>query len=85
LSPTATGTGNFGTTGAVCYRIERTLNGMGVSNMKGRNLFINDVDMAGQCPAEHGNCSMPLPAPIGGYHYFEATAGDFPWANLYWW
>lgn len=85
LSPTATGTGNFGTTGALCYRIERTLNGMGVSNMKGRNLFINDIDMAGQCPAEHGNCSMPLPAPIDGYHYFEASAGDFPWANLYWW
>jgi hypothetical protein len=79
------GTGNFNTTGPVCYRVQRTINGMGVSNMNGRSLFINDVNMAGKCPATNGSCAMPLPAPIDGYYYFEAGAGAFPWASLYWW
>lgn len=85
LSPSASGTGNFGTAGPVCYRIQRTLNGWGVSNTKGRTVFVNDVNMASQCPPEHGNCSLPLPAPVDGYYYFEASAGDYPWASLYWW
>ena len=85
LPPTAWGTGNFTTTGPVCYRVQRSINGMGVANMNGRSLFINDVSMAGKCPPKNGSCAMPLPNRIDGYYYFEASAGAFPYASLYWW
>ncbi len=85
LDPTAAGTGNFGTTGATCYRIARTINGWGISNMHGRQVSVNGVNMESQCPEAQGNCSMPLPDPVDGYMYFHASAGNYAWASIYWW
>ena len=73
-------TGNFNTTGAVCYRTAQRVNGWGCSNFSGRTISVN----AGTATASCGAGPFPL-AQVGGYTYFSATAGSFPWASIYVW
>ena len=70
-------TGNFNTTGAVCYRTTANINGWGCSNFDGRTLTVGGV--ARTCGA------LPLTRSADGYYYFQITAGQYPWASLYSW
>jgi endoglucanase len=70
-------TGNFNTTGAVCYRTSATINGWGCSNFDGRT-----VSVGGQART----CGqLPLVRNADGFTYFSVTAGAFPWASLFTW
>ena len=69
--------GNFNTAGPYCFRTPDTINGWGCSNFDGRTLLVNDVSKS--CG------SMPMPTKYNGYYYFEASAGTYPWASIYWW
>jgi lysophospholipase L1-like esterase len=70
-------TGNFNTTGAVCYRTSSTINGWGCSNFAGRTLTVGgQARTCGQ---------LPLTRSSDGYYYFAVTAGTYPWASLYTW
>ncbi len=70
-------TGNFNTTGPVCYRTSATINGWGCYNFDGRTLTVGGV--ARTCG------QMPLTRSSDGYTYFAATGGTYPWAGLYAW
>jgi lysophospholipase L1-like esterase len=70
-------TGNFNTTGAVCYRTNANIAGWGCYNFDGRTLTVGGV--ARTCG------QMPLTRAADGYYYFAATAGQFPWAGLFAW
>jgi len=70
-------TGNFNTTGAVCYRTNMNVNGWGCSNFDGRTLTVGGV--ARTCG------QLPLTRAADGYLYFSVTAGQFPWASMYFW
>ena len=70
-------TGNFNTTGAVCYRTNANINGWGCYNFDGRTLTVGGI--ARTCG------QMPLTRSADGYYYFSATAGQFPWAGIYAW
>jgi endoglucanase len=70
-------TGNFNTTGAVCYRTSATINGWGCSNFDGRTVSVGGV------PRTCGQ--LPLARSSDGFTYFSVTAGTFPWASLYTW
>ena len=69
--------GNFNTSGAVCYRTNSTVNGWGCYNFDGRTLSVSGV--ARTCG------QMPLTRASDGYYYFAVTAGQFPWAGLFTW
>lgn len=70
--------GNFDTGGAYCFSTGDTIHGWGCSNFNGRALLINDVAIA--------SCGvLPLPQKFNGDYYFEASAGAYPWASIYWW
>jgi len=69
--------GNFNTTGAVCYRTNQNIAGWGCSNFDGRTLTVGGV--ARTCG------QLPLTRSADGYYYFSVTAGQFPWASLYAW
>jgi lysophospholipase L1-like esterase len=69
--------GNFNTTGAVCYRTNATVNGWGCYNFDGRTLTIGGI--ARTCG------QTPLTRSADGYYYFSVTAGQFPWAGLFTW
>jgi len=69
--------GNFNTTGAVCYRTNANINGWGCYNFDGRTLTVGGV--ARTCG------QMPLTRAADGYYYFSASAGQFPWAGLFAW
>jgi endoglucanase len=70
-------TGNFNTTGAVCYRTSQNIAGWGCSNFDGRTLTVGGV--ARTCG------QMSLTRASDGYYYFAVTAGTYPWASLYVW
>ncbi|HEU5137741.1 MAG TPA: cellulase family glycosylhydrolase [Steroidobacteraceae bacterium] len=70
-------TGNFNTTGAVCYRTNANINGWGCFNFDGRTVTVGGV--ARTCG------QMPLTRSADGYYYFAVTAGQFPWAGIYAW
>ena len=70
-------TGNFNTTGAVCYRTNANINGWGCFNFDGRTLTVGGV--ARTCG------QLPLTRAADGYYYFAVTAGQFPWAGMYSW
>jgi hypothetical protein len=70
-------TGNFNTTGAVCYRTSQTIAGWGCSNFDGRSVTVGGVARA--CGA------LPLTRSSDGYTYFSVTAGTYSWASLYVW
>jgi aryl-phospho-beta-D-glucosidase BglC (GH1 family) len=70
-------TGNFNTTGAVCYRTSATINGWGCSNFDGRTVSVaGAVKTCGQ---------LPVTRSADGFTYFSVTAGAFPWAALFTW
>jgi len=73
-------TGNFNTTGAVCYRTSQRVNGWGCSNFAGRTVSVN----GGTATASCGAGPFPL-AQSGGYTYFSVSAGSYPWASIYIW
>jgi aryl-phospho-beta-D-glucosidase BglC (GH1 family) len=70
-------TGNFNTTGPVCYRTSATVNGWGCSSFDGRT-----ASVGGQ-PTTCGQ--MPVIRSADGFVYFSATAGSFPWATFFTW
>ena len=69
--------GNFNTTGAVCYRTNATVNGWGCYNFDGRTLTVGGV--ARTC------AQLPLTRSADGYYYFAVSAGQYPWAGLFTW
>jgi uncharacterized repeat protein (TIGR02543 family) len=73
-------TGNFNTTGAVCYRTATRVSGWGCSNFAGRTVSVN----GGTATASCGAGPFPL-AQVGGYTYFSVTAGSYRWASIYVW
>jgi lysophospholipase L1-like esterase len=70
-------TGNFNTTGAVCYRTSATVNGWGCYNADGRTITVGGV--ARTCG------QMPVSKSSDGYTYFAVSAGTYAWAGLYTW
>jgi hypothetical protein len=70
-------TGNFNTTGAVCYRTNTNINGWGCSNFDGRTVTVGgQARTCGQ---------MPLTRASDGFYYFSVTGGAFPWAVIFTW
>ncbi len=67
--------GNFETTGAVCYTVNTTVNGWGCSNAAGRSVTVNGTAVT---------CGQ-LPLPGSAPYTFSFTAGSYPWASFYWW
>ena len=67
--------GNFGTTGAVCYTVNATINGWGCSNAEGRTVTVNGTAVT---------CGQ-RPLPGSSPYTFRFTAGSYPWASFYWW
>jgi cellulose 1,4-beta-cellobiosidase len=74
-------TGNFGTTGAVCYRTSQAVNGWGCSNFGGRTVRVNSGAAAAAC----GAGPFPLAKHADGFTYFTVSAGQYPWASIYLW
>jgi hypothetical protein len=70
-------TGNFNTTGPVCYRTSVVVNGWGCSSFDGRT-----ASVGGQ-PTTCG--TVPVIRSADGFVYFSATAGSFPWATFFTW
>jgi aryl-phospho-beta-D-glucosidase BglC (GH1 family) len=70
-------TGNFNTSGAVCYRTSQNIAGWGCSNFDGRTITVGGV--ARTC----GQSSLTRSSD--GYYYFAVSAGTYPWASLYVW
>jgi hypothetical protein len=68
-------TGNFNTTGPVCYRTNAVISGWGCFNFDGRTLTVGgEARTCGQ---------MPVTRSADGFVYFNVTAGAFPWAGLF--
>jgi hypothetical protein len=68
---------SFGTSGAFCMKTSATIAGWNCSNFTGRTLSVNNVATS---------CGDPLPAKwTDGYYYFNASAGSFTYACIYWW
>ena len=75
-TPAATGqSGNFNTTGAVCYTVNATVHGWGCSNADGRTVTVNGTAVT--C----GRTPLPGSAP----YTLRFSAGSYPWASFYWW
>jgi uncharacterized repeat protein (TIGR02543 family) len=70
-------TGNFNTTGAVCYRTSATISGWGCSNFDGRTVSVGGT--ARTCG------QLPVTRSADGFTYFSVTAGVFPWASMFTW
>ena len=69
-------TGPFGTEGALCFRTCDEIEGWGCSSFDGRTVKVNGKDI---------ECGSKLPGKLGPFYYFEASAGSFPYAAIYWW
>jgi endo-1,4-beta-xylanase len=67
--------GNFNTTGAVCFTVSTNINGWGCSNIDGRSVTVNGTAVT---------CGQ-LPLPGSAPYTFSFTAGSYPWASFYWW
>jgi endo-1,4-beta-xylanase len=74
---TATGgqSGNFNTTGAICFTVSATVNGWGCSNADGRSVTVNGTGVS---------CGQ-MPLPGSSPYTFSFSAGTYPWASFYWW
>jgi aryl-phospho-beta-D-glucosidase BglC (GH1 family) len=70
-------TGNFNTTGPVCYRTNANINGWGCFNFDGRTVTVGGV--ARTCG------QTPLNRSSDGFYYFSVTGGAFPWAGIVTW
>jgi endoglucanase len=70
-------TGNFNTTGPICYRTSAVINGWGCSSFDGRTATVGgQASTCGQ---------MPVTRSADGFVYFQASAGAFPWATIFTW
>lgn len=69
-------TDSFETTAGVCYRTVDDIAGWGCSNVDGRTVKVNGVEV--KC------ATMPLPAKKGSFYYFDVSAGGVPYGSLYW-
>jgi endoglucanase len=76
MDVTGGNSGNLGT-GEVCLRTMEPFNTVGCSNFTGRTLTVNGV--AATCGTK-----MTFPAAIGGYNYFEISAGGVTYASIFW-
>jgi endoglucanase len=78
ITMTSGQSGNFNTTGPVCFRTSADIAGWGCSNFTDRTVAVNNVTVS---------CGeMPLPAKWSdGYYYFAVSAGAYSWASLYYW
>ncbi len=74
-----TSSGSFNTTGAYCFRTSMDIVGWQCSSFDNRTMQVNDVSKT--------LSSMPLPAKVNGYYYFEATGASnaLAWAACSWW
>jgi hypothetical protein len=62
--------------GVACLRTTQTFNEVGCSSFDGRTLKVNGVAAM---------CNTPMTfTPIGGYNYFEVSAGMYDYASLNW-
>lgn len=62
--------------GEVCLRTMETFSTVGCSSFEGRTLKVN---------GEPATCGAPgAYTPIGGYNYFEVSAGGFSYASINW-
>jgi glucuronoarabinoxylan endo-1,4-beta-xylanase len=67
--------GNFNTTGAICFTVTGTINGWGCSSADGRTVTVNGTAVT---------CGQ-MPLPGSSPYTFSFSAGSYPWATLYWW
>ncbi|HYD40222.1 MAG TPA: glycoside hydrolase family 11 protein [Anaeromyxobacter sp.] len=67
--------GNFNTTGAICFTVSTNINGWGCSNIDGRTVTVNGTAVT---------CGR-LPLPGSAPYTFSFSAGSYPWASFYWW
>jgi hypothetical protein len=67
--------GNFNTTGAVCYVVNSNIAGWGCSNIAGRTVTVNGTSVT---------CGQ-LPLPGSAPYTFNFSAGSYTWASFYWW
>jgi hypothetical protein len=74
---TAGTSGNFNTTGAVCFRTQSTFNTLVCSNFAGRTIKVNGT------VATCGVKTTFTPA-IGGWNYFDVSAGTYSYASFGW-
>jgi hypothetical protein len=68
--------GEFQTKGPVCLLVSDDIVGWGCSNFAGRTVKVNGVQV--RC------AELPLPDKLRGAYYFDVSAGDFPYASMYW-
>ena len=68
--------GNFLTTGAYCFRTPDNISGWNCSTT-GRTVKVNSVTEA--CG------TVPLPAKVNGYYYFDISAGSSQYDSIAWW
>jgi endoglucanase len=73
--------GNFNTTGPICLRTSRTVNGWGCSNFDGRTVRVNGAAATSTC----GGGPFPIAPAADGFTYFNVTAGAIAWAGLFIW
>jgi hypothetical protein len=77
-------TGNFGTTGILCFVTCDSIQGWGGSNLTGRQIKVNKVAVT--LPTTGSDGQMPLPASSqGNYYLFQVTAGSLGYASINWW
>jgi hypothetical protein len=67
--------GNFNTTGAICFTVTGTINGWGCSNADGRTVSVNGTSVT---------CGQ-MPLPGSSPYTFSFSAGTYSWASFYWW
>jgi hypothetical protein len=68
--------GQFGTTGPVCYRVTDAIAGWGCANADDRKVFVN---------GEETTCGALLPDAIDGAYYFAFGDGLYAYASFFWW
>ena len=73
--------GSFNTSGPICLRTSRQVNGWGCSNFDGRTVSVNGGPPTATC----GAGPFPLAPSSDGFTYFQVTGGTFSWAGLFIW
>jgi hypothetical protein len=62
--------------------VQSAVNGWGVSNFAGRTISVT-VNGSGTAVTTIG---APLPPKSSSaYYHFSSTAGQYPYASVYWW
>ncbi len=74
--------GSFETTGVYCFKTQDPIAGWGAANFDGRTISVT-VNGVGPAVTTVG-ATLPPKGPSDYYH-FESSAGEFPWASIYWW